>query len=135
MDQREITHACGHAQSHTLHGFGSQMDRKAAWLATTTCRRCYSAAKDAESIAATDRDLDAIDDLPLVPLTGSAGQIKWATTIRARRVATLRTTIAFDAPDTGAALLGIADAKWWIDHRDDTDVRLLGVIGMDLPQN
>ena len=39
--------------------------------------------------------------------------------------------MGFDLAMLGvAALLGIADAKWWIDNRDATDAQLLASAGV-----
>ncbi|EPE60435.1 hypothetical protein L479_03210 [Exiguobacterium sp. S17] len=42
----------------------------------------------------------------------------------------LRKDQPLDSVETGAALLGIADAKWWIDNRDATDAQLLASAGV-----
>jgi hypothetical protein len=100
MEQR-IIHACGHEQGHYLTGYDSQQERKAKWLKTSS---------------ATISHLD----LPL--LTGTDRQISWASTIRTKRLAAL--TNSNSAPDYNACLR-VADAKWWIDCRDLTDVDLM----------
>ena len=128
MDHR-IIHTCGHEQSHHLTGFDSQQQRRAAWLKTTICASCYRAEKAAESERALTEAQGAIAHLTLVPLTGSERQVSWATAIRAQRIAMLRTTCSFTSAETGAALLGIADAKWWIDQRDTDDGTLLALVG------
>ena len=124
MDHR-IVHTCGHEQSHHLTGFDSQQQRRADWLKTTLCASCYRAEKAAESERALTKAQGAIAHLTLVPLTGSERQVSWATAIRAQRIAMLRTACSFTSAETGAALLGIADAKWWIDQRELTDEQLL----------
>jgi hypothetical protein len=117
MEQR-ITHACGCEQVHYLHGFASQQDRKARWLATTKCRACFVADKQEEQAQAAARDGAAIAHLDLPQLVGSDRQIAWATTIRASRLASLIADPVIVATSAYGACLAITDAKWWIDQRD-----------------
>jgi hypothetical protein len=121
MEQR-IIHACGHEQAHHLTGFDSQQERKAKWLKTTTCRDCFVAEKRTEEAAAAALSSAAISRLDLPPLTGSDRQISWGTTIRTKRLAGL--TNLYSGADCYACLQ-VTDAKWWIDHRDLTDVDLM----------
>ena len=120
MEQR-IIHACGHEQAYHLTGFDSQQERKARWLKTTTCRDCFVAEKRAEDAAAATLSSAAISHLDLPLLTGSDRQISWASTIRTKRLAGL--TNVFSDADCYACLQ-VTDAKWWIDHRDLTDLDL-----------
>lgn len=122
MEQR-ITHACGHEQAHYFTGFSSQQERKARWLETTSCRACFVAAKQLEQADAAARHTAVIAHLDLQPLCGSERQISWAATIRAGRLAALTGSDAVD--DDRRACLLVTDAKWWIDHRDLTDVDLI----------
>ena len=121
MEQR-IIHACGHEQAHHLTGFDSQQKRKARWLKTTTCRDCFVTEKRAEEAAAAALSSAAISHLDLPLLTGTDRQISWASTIRTKRLAAL-TNYNNDADCY--ACLQVTDAKWWIDHRDLTDVDLM----------
>jgi len=121
MEQR-IIHACGHEQAHHLTGFDSQQERKAKWLKTTTCRDCFIAEKRAEEAAAAALSSAAISHLDLPHLTGSDRQISWASTIRTKRLAGL--TNLYSDGDCYTCLR-VTDAKWWIDHRDLTDVDLM----------
>ncbi|MBD8641563.1 hypothetical protein [Sphingomonas sp. CFBP 13733] len=121
MEQR-IIHACGHEQAHDLTGFDSQQARKARWLKTTTCRDCFVAEKRAEEAAAAALSSAAISHLDLPLLTGTDRQISWASTIRTKRLAAL-TNLNSNADCY--ACLQVTDAKWWIDHRDLTDVDLM----------
>jgi hypothetical protein len=121
MEQR-IIHACGHEQAHYLTGFDSQQERKVKWLKTTTCRDCFVVEKRAEEAAAAASSSAAISHLDLPPLTGSDRQISWGTTIRTKRLAGL-TNLYSDADCYKC--LWVTDAKWWIDHRDLTDVDLM----------
>lgn len=128
-----VTHTCGHEQEHHLTGFASQQERKAKWLATTMCGACFRAEKAREREAEATQNEAAIADLTLLPLAGSERQVSWATAIRAKRIALLRTSAGLDTPETGLALLGITDAKWWIDHRDQADDELLALARGDVP--
>ncbi len=124
MEQR-IIHACGHEQAHHLTGFESQQERKAKWLKTTTCRDCFVAEKRAEEVAAAALSSAAVSHLVLPPLAGTDRQIGWASTIRTKRLAAL-TNSNSDADCN--AYLRVTDAKWWIDHRDLTDVDLMAAV-------
>ena len=121
MEQR-IIHACGHEQAHHLTGFDSQQERKAKWLKTTTCRDCFVAEKRAEEVAAAASSSAAVSHLVLPPLTGTDRQISWASTIRTKRLAALTN---LNSDGACYACLQVTDAKWWIDHRDLTDVDLM----------
>lgn len=120
-----ITHACGHEQAHHFTGFADQQARKARWLQTTLCRTCFIAAKRSEEAAAAIEAGTAIAHLDLPQLHGSDRQVAWATTIRAQRLAAICTQTAADDAEGEKACLPIADAKWWIDHRDLASADLL----------
>jgi len=121
MEQR-IIHACGHEQAHHLTGYDSQQERKARWLRTTTCRDCFVVKKRAEEAAAAALSSAAVAHLDLPLLTGTDRQISWASTIRTKRLAEV--TALCGVADYHACLQ-MTDAKWWIDHRDQTDVDLM----------
>ena len=121
MEQR-IIHACGHEQAHHLTGFESQQERKAKWLKTTTCRDCFVAEKQAEEVAAAALSSAAVSHLVLPPLAGTDRQIGWASTIRTKRLVALTNS---NSDADCSACLRVTDAKWWIDHRDLTDVDLM----------
>ena len=120
--EQQIIHACGHEQGHYLTGYGSQKERKAKWLKTTTCRDCFVAEKRADEVAAAALSSAAVSHLNLPLLTGTDRQISWASTIRTKRLAALTKSNS----DGGCnACLRVTDAKWWIDCRDLTDVDLM----------
>ncbi|RYF22825.1 MAG: hypothetical protein EOO77_03355 [Oxalobacteraceae bacterium] len=121
MEQR-IIHACGHEQAHHLTGYDSQQERKARWLKTTTCRDCFVAEKRAEQAATAALSSAAVAHLDLPLLTGTDRQISWASTIRTKRLAAI--TALYNVADHHVCLQ-VTDAKWWIDHRDLTDVDLM----------
>jgi hypothetical protein len=124
MEQR-IMHACGHEQGQYLTGYDSQQERKAKWLKTTICRDCFVAAKRGEEATAAALSSAAITHLDLPLLTGTDRQISWASTIRTKRLAAL-TNLRSDA--YCYAFLQVTAAKWWIDHRDLTDVDLIAAV-------
>lgn len=116
-----VTHSCGHQQSHALFGtFAADVEREARRLARRTCSACYREKRT----HAAQADTALLLDLPLAPLEGSAKQVSWADTIRAKRMAALVKTGTDVAP-----LAGRCDAKWWIDHRDAADAELLALAG------
>ena len=120
--ERRITHSCGHEQAHTIMGtFAADCDRQAARLARQKCRPCYVVAKKAVDDAQAEQDMAVVAEITLVALDGSAKQVAWAETIRVKRIAALRRT----GHGGVAQLAGIAEAKWWIDHRDLADDGLL----------
>ena len=49
MAKYDIIHTCGHTETHEIVGtdVNGERARKAAWLATTICRECYRASRDA----------------------------------------------------------------------------------------
>ena len=73
-------------------------------------------------VAAAALSSAAVSHLVLPPLTGTDRQIRWASTIRTKRLAALTN------PNNDAdcyPCLQVTDAKWWIDYRDLTDVDLM----------
>ena len=124
MEQR-IIHACGHEQGHYLTGFDSQQERKVKWLKTRSCRDCFVAEKQAEEVAAAALSSAAVSHLVLPPLAGTDRQIGWASTIRTKRLAALTNS---NSDADCSACLRVTDAKWWIDHRDLTDVDLMAAV-------
>lgn len=123
--EHRIAHACGHEQAHYILGYPAQQDRKARWLRTTKCRACFVDDKRSQEAKAAARDGAAIAHLGLPELVGSDRQVSWATTIRMKRLAAIMTTSSTDGGAGHQACVAVADAKWWIDHRDLTDADLL----------
>lgn len=119
-----IRHSCNHEQIHYLAGFASQKERKAKWLRTTKCRKCFLTDKQLEQAAAASADDAAIAHLNLPVLVGSERQTEWATTIRAKRLASMPPIVSREPSDQNACL-SVSDAKWWIDHRNMSDLDLL----------
>ncbi|MBB5717028.1 hypothetical protein [Sphingomonas aerophila] len=120
-----IAHACGHEQAHYIPGSPAQQDRKARWLRTTKCRTCFVDDKRSEEAEAAARNATAIAHLGLPELVGSDRQVSWATTIRMKRLAAILATSSINGADSHQACIAVTDAKWWIDHRDLTDIDLI----------
>ncbi len=119
--QHLIIHACGPEQVHALTGPQGQQARKLHWPAINECHACFVAARRGAAAKAAACDLAAVEHLGLPELTGSMRQVDWAITIHAGRLAAIPRS---DVSDT-ACLSGVEDAKWWIDHRDETAEALL----------
>ena len=140
MAKYDIEHACGHEVTHNLGGKVSDRARKEDWLAEQPCADCrHRDANDAAKSAAAERGL--------VSLVGTEKQIAWAETIRLAALEDLdvddwRVTWGVklfsgyteaERADMGvtdrasaiawldnlrAVAIKIADAAWWIEHRD-----------------
>jgi len=135
MAKYQITHSCGHTETHGIGGTNTrgQRESKAAWLATRVCGECYRAERDAARAtkSAESASANAVGGMPT--LTGTPKQIAWAETLRAEvaaKLLPLRAQIAERADGNPrvaramvAAIDGVmahTDAKWWIDQRNVT---------------
>lgn len=138
--QWTVKHACGHVVTHQIYGGTRAGKERSAWLATQPCLQCK---RDAELNAALNANAAA----GLPALTGSERQVAWAEKIRhelipaverqilgsLEELARVKTTTPadqaiYDACIAAAraavtaeldALRRRAEARWWIDHRDD----------------
>ena len=108
-----ITHACGHLQIHHVLGFTQQQLRKVAMLEAESCDSCRRATRREESLAASGERSAA-----LASLSGSPRQVAWAESIRATRLTSLLADHDNGTPDACRSCAAVAEAKWWIDHRD-----------------
>lgn len=119
-----IKHSCGHEQMHAIHGtFAADIDRQVVRLARQKCKSCFLAGKKAADDARAAADAPIIAELVLAGLQGSPKQIAWADGIRAKRVAALHR----QGHQGVLMLAAVAEAKWWIDHRDAPDDALLAL--------
>ena len=119
-----ITHICGHEQDHYLIGeYAADCDRQAARLARQKCRSCSEVAT---TLAHCEREA-AIAGLTLAALEGSAKQVAWAETIRAKRLAALQRTHKAAAE----SMAHVSDARWWIEQRSVPDSALITLLGND----
>lgn len=122
--ERRIKHSCGHEQTHESYEmFAADIERQATRLARQKCKTCYSASKKAAEESQVAVDVTAITGLALAGLEGSPRQVAWAETIRVKRIATLRRK----GHNEVGRLAAVAEAKWWIDHREAPDERLLSL--------
>lgn len=141
MAKYDITHSCGHKQTHNIVGtnVNGERDRKQAWLADQPCTQCW---RQAQAEQRAQKSAAAAEDNKGLPeLTGSVKQVAWAETIRAQAAASLSpikaTMVAnrANAPQKADLAINIIDAtlanasaKWWIDNRDaGFDLRWLAI--------
>lgn len=113
-----ITHACGHLQIHHVLGFTQQQLRKVAMLESTPCDSCRRASRQAGSRGASNEQAAALEQAALVSLRGSPRQVAWAESIRATRLSSLLFDHDNGTPEACSSCAAIAEAKWWIDHRN-----------------
>lgn len=137
MATYNITHSCGHTESHQLFGRHSGFngrDSKIEWLSTQPCTNCWKVEQDkkrAEKIAQENaRSKELAQRYGLPALSGSEKQITWATTIRQQMIDSMESFITeCDKPEWApkcdalresfsAVVLSNTDARWFIDHRD-----------------
>lgn len=104
MAKYQVTHSCGHEQTHKLIGKHKDRERKLEWLATTLCAECYAAKRDADNKVASDAAAEAAQATGLPALTGSEKQIAWAET--------LRRTFLRDLDQIVAARRGVRDERY-----------------------
>lgn len=123
MAKYEITHTCGHLQTHQIYGPNTRGQRayQARQLAARPCDTCTRATRDQVSAAATEMAQAA----GWPTLTGTPRQIAWAQTLRADVLAALIAELA-DHPQIPDAIreevvdlytrvaLREQDAGWWI---------------------
>lgn len=132
MPDIEITHKCGHKANHNLP-FKSQCKRKSDKIARERrieelqhmlCKECY--VKEQKSYE--QQILNSVDLSSLPELTGSAKQINWAMTIRAKfkyfADQILKNTANYDSfgkiKQCINNILDNASSKFWIENRDLT---------------
>lgn len=118
-----FTYRCGHTAEIQLYGPMAERERKTAWYSTIDCPDCKAAAISAESHA-----------MGMPDLQGSPKQIAWAAVIRLEFAKRMQ-KMAHTAPSPEAAdrlkaaldniLSSEVDARFWIDHRDDSDTLII----------
>ena len=91
MAKYDVTHACGHQQTHQLVGPHKDRERKVGWLETTDCSECYQAERLRQREAALEAAVVQAKEFELPALVGSEKQIAWAIQLRADFVAQLET--------------------------------------------
>lgn len=121
--KHDVTHKCGHTQTHDLFGPGSDRERKLKWLAGTVCSACYKAEREAETVRAAEAA-----GVQLPKLEGSDKQTAWAEDIRSRWISEMTRVFAQgtngDTDKAKRIAVRIAslvtDAREWIDSRGDS---------------
>ena len=113
-----ITHACGHLQIHHVLGFTQQQLRKVAMLEAAPCDSCRRATRREESLATSGAKSATLAHLALASLSGSPRQVAWAESIRVTRLTSLLADHENGTPDACRSCAAVAEAKWWIDHRN-----------------
>lgn len=91
MAKYQITHACGHVQTHQIFGSNTkgQRDSKRDWLASCLCEDCYREEQRAKHDSANKVAAATNKANNLPSLVGTQKQIEWAESIRAKKVADL----------------------------------------------
>lgn len=128
MSYYDITYKCGHEDRVQIYGTNShgERERKAEWYSTIICPECKRKARDAEN---TD-NAEWNSANGCAQLNGSAKQIAWAETIRAKAIKGLTKLIETkresgapeEAINGGLRILcemkSQTEASWWIDNRE-----------------
>jgi hypothetical protein len=148
MAKYDVTYSCGHPGEVTLFGPHSARESKLEWYETqAVCPDCYREQKQAERKTqiedANTKAASYLSTRPDLPaLLGSEKQIAWANTIRAGILADAEryAEALAKAPQPGEAgelvnklypiwyaeLCSQASAKWWIDHRAQSQGEVMG---------
>jgi len=119
MAKYHITHSCGHTVTHNIVGTNAhgERDRREQQLTSQVCAECYRAEQTAAAVEA---------NAGLPALSGSAKQIAWAESIRAKAVASLEEAraqmnsehpLAAKAGELVDGVLAQSEARYWIDNR------------------
>lgn len=141
MAQWNITHICGHNETHQLYGPGKDRTQRAKWLETTLCSDCYKAEQERQKIESAQIAAEENKESGLPALEGTDKQITWAETIRAKIkaemdsiISQIVTTEPQTSEQTQSKEWAIEDAKiilrqkkaaYWIDNRGMTARSLL----------
>jgi hypothetical protein len=132
MARYDITHACGHQQTHQITGpdtrpWPGAMTRReyiAQQRASRPCDDCARTARNEQRTAETLAAADTARDAGFPPLTGSDKQTAWAERIRSATLNEIDNALA-NWPQVAeparaimlAAISRLTDASWWIEHR------------------
>jgi hypothetical protein len=117
----DVTHKCGHTQTHELFGPGSDRERKLRWLSGAVCSDCHKAEREAETVRAAE----AVG-VELPKLEGSDKQVAWAEDLRSRWISEMTRVFAQGTTDEKARRIAVrmaalvGTAREWIDCRCDT---------------
>ena len=125
-----VKRKCGHEERIALFGSYNSRQKQLEWEASKLCKACYiEEKKQAEKTDA--------ESLGLPELTGSEKQIAWANSIRLEwakpflaKLDSWRERGADEADIERcrqaflAVLSNRTEAKWWIDHQHELDLKL-----------
>lgn len=121
MAKYEVTHACGHVDTHNLIGPRRSREWKLSRLEEEFCRDCALEEQRRKNEEAAEAN--RADELP--PLEGTEKQVLWAESIRREALNGLARFI--DHKKYGDAIGQLIErlsaeirASWWIDHRGMT---------------
>lgn len=137
MAKYDVTHSCGHTERYDLIGPHRSREWRLERMRRDLCPDCWRSERQRKNAEAAK--FNRAIDLP--PLVGTAKQIPWAESIRARKVEAIDTLLNSPAPDPysyGAHLhraeelpaalewlYAQTSAAWWIDQRDTVAVDLV----------
>jgi hypothetical protein len=128
-----IQFKCGHAETKDLSSTpaGKRKARAFGLGKNFVCSRCFKASRRDE-FDKYNRDLliqaqGFEEDHGLPGLTGSEGQVRWATRLRYQRLTDLIEAAdthqpAFDAEQVIEVVKSLVRAGWWIDNTRDEDL-------------
>jgi hypothetical protein len=118
----EVTHSCGHEQTHQLFGKHSERDNKVSWLEGTLCTDCRKEEQAQQRKEASEKASSEAKEIGLPALTGSDKQIAWAEALRAEIISQLPKFENFEKIDEFQIwLFSQTSAKFWIDGRERRD--------------
>lgn len=130
-----IQFKCGHAEAKDLSSTppGKRKAKAFGLGKNYVCSRCFKASRRDE-IDKYNQDLliesQGFDEQHSLPeLTGSEGQVPWATRLRYQRLTTLIDAAdthqpAFDADHVIEVAKSLVRAGWWIDNTRDKDLEV-----------
>lgn len=134
MAKYDVTHSCGHTQTHHISGPLRDREGRVERLSDQLCTECWQAAQQAERERKSAEAAAANSHLP--ELRGSDKQIAWAETIRREKLHDGRVEEYRErTPEEHKAdletyvswVISQQSAAWWIEHRDMTVGDLLRV--------
>lgn len=142
----EVTHKCGHVQTHDLGNLpAGDRQGRARWLGTTDCRDCYVTKKKRANTRQRNKErgdeaaaaLEHAERDGLPPLAGTAKQTDWATRIRhdLLRDAYDQLVSAGDLSEADYVTVILEPARlvgragWWIDNRHTEPGDLAEILG------
>lgn len=123
----EVTYSCGHTDTVQLYGPNKDRERKLEWLKNQLCPDCNKKHLEEERMKKAKLALEEAKVAGLPELTGSEKQIAWALEIRQTILNGLADANHQDDDTIKVRkfVSGIAEAKWWINHRESDFTELL----------